>query len=139
MTAIRAPSRTGPDGMEDRDMTEDRLEKNKINSQRFNDIVVWSIQNLKLWRDFCYDTPDESIPSVHLNDLIDYCTLHGFMEIYYVVLIKISETANIGFISEMEKFIQFLQLSIDKDITLDMDRITAALGQRKQNHLEKWG
>lgn len=76
-------------------MTEERQERNRKNSERLNEIIVWSIQNQNLWLRLCHGDTEQGIKTHYLNAIIDQCLHRGFMEIYYIVLTKLADVVDL--------------------------------------------
>ena len=108
-------------------MTEKRQERNRENSQRLNEIIVWSIQNHDLWFRLCFDDADHGIKTHYLNAIIDQCLHLGFMEIYYIVLTQMAHVVEIG--ADWEQFIHFIEVCADENLTLDTERIEMTIQQ----------
>ena len=102
-------------------MTEERLERNRVNSKRLNQIVVWSLTNSRQWLRICYGDTEGGIGTHHLSALLDECLHQGFMEIYYLILNMVADAVGVDI--RMDEFIKFLEASIDKNLTLDVAEI----------------
>lgn len=102
-------------------MTEERRERNRKNSERLTEIIVWSLKNYDLWLRFCHDDVEEGIEIHSIPYFLDQCLNKGFMEIYYILLIKIAGVVDIA--ADGEQLIRFLALCVDENLTLDIERI----------------
>lgn len=101
-------------------MTEERAKKNIKNSKRFTKIVSWSLENKALWSKFCYCF-DNDLTTEDICRIMDECKHHGFMEIYYMLLTKLGSIIDLNV--RDQKFIEFIENSLDKDIKLDMKKL----------------
>lgn len=102
-------------------MTEQRRERNRKNSERLTEIIVWSLKNYDLWLRFCHDDTEQGMEIPSVTYFLDQCLNKGFMEIYYILLIKMAGIVNIAV--DGEQLIRFLELCVDENLTLDVERI----------------
>lgn len=101
-------------------MTEERREKNKANAEKLAKVIRWSFENKDLWKNFCYEDG-----CFCPREMLDQCLHKGFMELYYLTLIKIGDMAEIG-IEEPGRFIGFLESAIDRNLEIDMETLREA-------------
>ena len=106
-------------------MTDKRLERNRENSKKLNNIILWSLENREDWLSLCCGDTENGIPMRNITDLIDQCLFHGYMELYYMLLTIVAEA--VGVTTHSEKFIQFLEASINEGLTLNTQEIKVAL------------
>ena len=111
-------------------VTKERQERNRRNSERLSEIIVWSIQNHDLWLRLCFGDTDQGIHTHDLNAIIDQCLHREFMEIYYIVLTQVAHVVEIG--ADWGRLKQFLEVCVDENLTLDMDRIEKAIKQTQE-------
>lgn len=101
-------------------MTEESLQYQIKNSENLTEVITWSLENKELWNKLCYSLTDK-MTIEDMGTLIDECKQHGFMELYYLLLAKVGSIIEIS-ISD-PRFINFIKAGLDKDVTLDMERL----------------
>ena len=102
-------------------MTEERRERNRKNSERLTQIIQWSFQHKELWHAICYES-DRGTGTTTMERIIDVCLHEGFMEIYYILLSRLSHAVEVG-MERPHTFLKFLESSIDRDLTVEFDSI----------------